>query len=402
MKKILSFKIVLIYFTIAVLTIPGLMNANEDETERPYRLINSDLLHVDLVNGEYVSRLTGNVNFFYGETEFYTDEAQIYETQELVVMRGNVRVYDDSLSLYAEEVEYYRLEEKLNLRHNVHIREDHHDGTIRTYKSDSSTYLREDRKLFSFENTHFYDESEAVRGQCNFLEYDMETQYGYVTGSPNIFVGSTDTLHIKSERIEFYDDFNRLAASFDVRTTYTVAANNNSQILEVSPDTLQTKDTKPIVYNIHSDFLLFFTEDDYAVFMGQPLFLSDEAEGRAERFYVYFEDEKIKSATLENDCIINFAVAEDGALNSKVEAKIINLLFRDGAIIGIEATEKVASLYVDDEVAEPVTNEAFSDRLNIYFNDDNEIETIVFTGQVTGTYKFSSGMMEITDDQMEE
>lgn len=400
MKKILSFK-VLSFCLLTLLLAAACLLAGEEESLRPYRLINSDVLHIDLVNGEYVSRLTGNVNFFYGDTEFYTDEAHIYETQKLVVMRGNVRVYDDSLSLYAKEVEYYRLEEKLNLHHDVFIQEDHHDGTIRTYNSDSGTYLREDRKIYSYENTRFYDESESIRGRCNYLEYDLKAQYGYATGSPSLTLYRKDRLTIDAERIEFHDDFNRLAASFDVRTEYLVTPEPDEEPLDLPAEKdlpYQEENDKPIVYNIHSDFLLYFTEDDYAVFLGQPLFLSDEAEAKAEKFFVYFEDGEVKSATLENDCLIYFAIVEDGPRNSKVEAEMIDLLFRDGSIVGIEASGKVNSLYLDD-AQEPTANIAFSDRLKVFFTEDNEIETIVFTGQVRGTYKFSNDFAD-TDNNL--
>ena len=53
---------------------------------RPYRLVNADRLFVDRLENEYLTRLNGNVHFFYGETEFFSDQAEIYEEQKLVRM----------------------------------------------------------------------------------------------------------------------------------------------------------------------------------------------------------------------------------------------------------------------------------------------------------------------------
>ena len=50
---------------------------------RPYRLINADSLIATKVNEEYITNLNGNVHFFYGETEFFSDSAQIYEKKKI-------------------------------------------------------------------------------------------------------------------------------------------------------------------------------------------------------------------------------------------------------------------------------------------------------------------------------
>ena len=50
---------------------------------KPYQIINADkVVSTRETNDEYITNLTGDVHFFYGETEFYADLAQIFEKQE--------------------------------------------------------------------------------------------------------------------------------------------------------------------------------------------------------------------------------------------------------------------------------------------------------------------------------
>lgn len=337
---------------------------------RPYRLINSDKLFIDLVDGEYLTRLNGNVHFFYGDTEFFSDQAEIYEEQKIARMFGNVKVVDDSLTLYSDQAEYLRLTEQLILTGNVYIREDHDDGTVRIFESDKGQYLRVERKIYAFDNIRFYDERENVFGSCNYLDYDLEMGYGFITNNPSIIVVGDETLNITAEKIEFYRDFNRVSASFNVNTVYED-------------------------YLISSDFLLFFIDDEHAVFLGEPELKADMADAVAEKFYIDFEDRKITSATLENNSLVYFSTREGAEKNSTIESVMMELTFVDGKIKVIEAFENVISNYISEpKERDKLVNYAESDRLTVTINDESEIETIVFHGRVKGTYKFSDKMID--------
>lgn len=365
------------------------ITAKEQEL-RSYRLINADYLLIDLIEDEYVTRLQGNVNFFYGDTEFYADEAEIYEEQKIARLIGNVQVFEDSLSLFADEVDYFRLTEELELRDDVFIQEDHADMTVRTFTSDRARYHREEQRLYTFENSIFIDERDSVKGMCNYLDYDLDSGYGFVTDEPVVVFMREDTLSVAAERIEFYRDFNRLAASFDVRTIYTLYPETDEESLETpySAEADTTDRIKPVVYKINSDFLLFFLDDEYAVFIGQPYLHSNSADAKAERFYVYFKEEKINAATLENNSEIFFAIEEDGEKNSLITADLVELKFTSGNISSMDAFGNVDSRYIEDEGGDVIINEASSEGLSVIFNLNNEIENIIFNGNVKGLYKF--------------
>ena len=341
------------------------LSLGAESESRPYRLINADKLFVDRLEDEYLTRLAGNVHFFYGETEFFSDQAELYEVRKIAKLFGNVKVVDDSLTITADQVEYLRQIEQLVLTGNVLIIEEHEDETERTFRAERGQYLREARQIYAYNDIYFHDERDRVNGYCNYLNYDLNSGYGFITNNPRIEVEGEQPLTITAEKMEFYRDFNRLAASFDVHTFYEE-------------------------YEVTSDFLLFFVDDEYAVFLGEPEFKSEMAFAVAEKFYLYFEDRKIKSATLENNCLTYFANKEGGDKNSSIDCTLMELLFVDGKISEMQAFDNVKSHYVNESAdRDHFTNYAESDKLIVTINDDNEIESVVFHGRVQGRYKFS-------------
>ncbi|MBW6515595.1 MAG: hypothetical protein K0B81_03130 [Candidatus Cloacimonetes bacterium] len=365
-------KILLILFGSMLILHSISLNAAERDL-RPYRLINADRLYVDRIEDEYLTRLVGNVHFFYGDTEFFSDQAELYEVSKIARMFGNVKVIDDSLTIYSDIVDYYRLKEELILTGNVLILEEHEDGTERTFQSDKGEYLRNERQIYAYDNILFYDQRESIYGYCHYLDYNIESGYGLITNNPEIKVEGDESLTITAEKIEFYKDFNRLAATFNVNTIYDD-------------------------YLVTSDFLLFFIDDEYAVFLGEPRFTSDIAEAVAEEFYLYFEDRKIKSATLENNCLTFFATKEGAEKKSSVKCNLMELQFSEGKITEMQAFYNVISNYVSESSdRDQIINYAESEELVVTFNDENEIESVKFLGKVSGRYKFSDKVIDRTE-----
>ncbi|MCK4312745.1 MAG: hypothetical protein KAW88_08440, partial [Candidatus Cloacimonetes bacterium] len=74
MKKLIG-NPVRIFIILIFLLFSNMLFSDKNEL-RPYRLINADTLIVNKINEEYVTDLIGNVHFFYGETEFFSDFAK--------------------------------------------------------------------------------------------------------------------------------------------------------------------------------------------------------------------------------------------------------------------------------------------------------------------------------------
>lgn len=78
------------------------------------RVIHSDKLYLNKVQDEQILELYGNVHFWYGETEFHSNRAMIFDKQKIARLDGNVKVNNDSLALKADSLTYYRIPDQLN------------------------------------------------------------------------------------------------------------------------------------------------------------------------------------------------------------------------------------------------------------------------------------------------
>ncbi len=350
-----------------LLLVSSIFLGSEEQELRPYKLINADTLIVKKVNEEYISILKGNVHFFYGETEFFADNADIYEKQKIARMFGNVEVYDDTLSLFAEQVDYFRLTEKLFLTGDVFAQETHADSTIRTFEADSVSYFRELRELHAYENVRSYDQREEIHGECGKLSYFLEEGYGYLIIEPIISMTGNDTLEISAEKLEYFDEYQKVVANFNVST-------------------------RSSEFEMTSDFLLYFSKEEKAIYLGNPFFTSEFADAKALEFQIFFEEQKIKQAILQDSCLVVFKTEETAEKSSWVSADEMIFDFDDGRIELCEAKSNVLSFYEQRKSGnkEFVVNEAEGEHLLIKINEENQIEWIEMRQAVQGMYKFEN------------
>lgn len=357
MKKNLIGKILLL---LVLLNIPGY-----SEELRPYKLINSDKLIVIKIGDEHVTDLIGNVHFLYGTTEFYADSAKILEKQKITKLFGNVKVFEDTLSLFAERAEYFRLSEKLILDENVFIKEVHADSTFRTFESEHTEYIFEKQELTATEDVHMFDERENISGECGKLIYNGETGYGYLIKSPILIKHNPDSLTISAEKIEYFRDFEKVAANFDVRTF--------------------TED-----FLITSDFLIVFNIESKAIFLGEPVFTNDISEANSKEFYLYFNEENIIKAEMIDDVRVDFKSEEgDAEYTNWVTSDIAEFFFEEGEIVKCIA-EGITDTYF--EQTKDKKNSRSNSSGNILTIDiiDNEITSISMKNKVVGTYFFEN------------
>lgn len=339
---------------------------NPDENElRPYKLINSDKLIINKINGEYITNLIGNVHFFYGETEFFGDKADIFELQKIVRMSGKVKVLEDTLSLLADHVDYFRKKERLFLRGNVLATETHSDSTLRTFEAEEVEYFRNSREFFAWDSVKTYDERENMYGTCGELKYFLNDGYGYLIKQPILSVADKDTLSISAEKIEYFENYKKVAATFNVNTFSEH-------------------------FTMTSDFLLYFTDEEKAVYLGQPRFTSDLADAKALEFRLFFEEQKIKKAILQDSCYVKFSDAKDKQKNSWVISEQMEFNFKDGNITFCEAKDNVDSYFIQEKTInrDYSANRAVGEYLIIELDSDNKINRISLKDQVKGIYKF--------------
>lgn len=339
---------------------------SSEETElRPYKLINADKLIINKIDGEYVTNLLGNVHFFYGETEFFSDKADIFELQKIVKMTGNVQVYEDTLSLLADHVDYFRKQERLFLRGDVLATETHIDSTRRTFEAQEVEYFRNTREFFARDSVKTFDERENMYGKCGELKYFMNDGYGYLIKQPLLSIADKDTLSITAEKIEYFENYKKVAATFNVNTF-------SEQ------------------FNMASDFLLYFTDDEKAIYQGQPMFTSDFADAQAQEFRIFFQDQKIRKAVLQDSCAVQFSDAADKPKNNWAVSDQMEFNFVHGNITYCQANENVESYFAQErsDSKDFSANRSTGEHLVIELNDDNKITKISMQDDVQGIYKF--------------
>jgi lipopolysaccharide export system protein LptA len=360
----------------------------------PYRLQHTDRIIVDKMDEEYVTTLSGNVHFFYGRIEFRADEAIIYEKQNYARMTGHVSATNDTIyidtdsavyyrttaELYADghikatrdtllftgdHAIYYRNQDRLLVNSNAVYTESHADSTKRVVLADKVDYHRREEKVTAEGNVRAHDEREKMRGTCGYLEYDLAKGYGYLIREPKAWLEGKDSLFIEADKIEYFRDDNKLVANFDVSTW--------------------NKD-----FHSHSDFLMYFLKAGEAVFLGQPEFHLDQADAWAREFHVFFTDRKISGANLSDSCRAVFASEEGGVKQNRIHSDRMQLEFTEGKLRHCTATGNVDSHVRQDRKGkrEYMDNRTKGNSMEIFLDDQSEVEQIIVRDKVTGTHQF--------------
>ncbi len=363
MEKLI--KIVLIGSIFVALLAGTLFAKNKEEEIKPYKLINSDQLFLSKSGDEYITQLTGNVHFFYGEIEFFCDQAEIYEKQKIARMSGNVKAIDDTLELKANQADYFRFTEYLLLVGNVHIKETHKDRTIRTFASDKGEYFKKEGNIFANDNIKVYDQREKVHGTCGYLTYNLKNGYGYLIKEPVIYMTGADSLKIIAQKMELFKNLKKIVATFDVKTF-----------------------TKDITTT--SDFLIYLNDEEKAIYMGKPKFTSDFAEGKAETITLWFSKKSLNKIVLNDSCYVTYASEKNLPKINWIESDSMRMEYVKDNPKYFFAMNNVKSYYFQDNSAkkDKMNNLASGQNLLIEFTDDKKIKYLTLKNQAKGKYKF--------------
>lgn len=350
-----------------LLFIPFFLLGKQANKPERFRLIHSDKMFLSRQEDEQILELLGKVHFFYGETEFKSDRAIVFDTQKIARLYGNVKVNTDTLTMVADTVAYYRTPELLNLGGKVFITESKPDGSFRTFNSDFASYDQKEDKLTVWKNVRSYDKEENAHLECGYAFWDRKAGYAYLLEEPKLRAGKEDTLRISSDKMEFFDRERKLIATFNVET--------------------KSKD-----YKLNSDFLIYFLREDKAVFTGKPVFKSSYATASANEFYLYLKERKLQRAELVDSCQVYFAEEENATQSNWVHASRIELEFEDDNISSFVAEEGVSYYYLQEkkEKRDFFENSATGQYLEAKFNKNNKLELMKMKKSIQGKYKFQN------------
>ncbi|OQY37249.1 MAG: hypothetical protein B6226_05370 [Candidatus Cloacimonetes bacterium 4572_65] len=180
-----------------------------------------------------------------------------------------------------------------------------------------------------------------------------------------------DSLTIKANKMEYFEDFDKIVATFSVETILKEAS-------------------------VFSDFLIYYNEEGRALFTGQPRLETDFGTGIAESFNLFFVEDEIDRVEFVNDCRLDFSFEEDGeeAQDNWLKADKINISFAEGDPSKIDAHDNISYLFITEEekrrTKEYVANRSSSDFLELYIDEDLKIEQIQQEKNIRGTYIFKS------------
>lgn len=356
----------ILYLVIALFPLGTLAQSAKDNNR--FKLIHSDKLFLTTANQENILELFGNVHFFYGTTEFFSNRALIFDSQKIARLMGTVRVKNDTLNVTADSLSYYRIPNKLDLIGNVVITEQKDKGSVfNRFTSDSGSYDRTNDVISATGRVTAFSQSEKARAGCNYAYWDRKTGYGYLIGNPQLWSEDKDTLHISSEKMEFSDADHRLIATFDVKA--------------------QSRD-----YKAFSDFLLYYLKEDKAIFQGKPRFTSGYADATAEEFYLYFRERKLYKAELKDTCLVWFSDAKDKPKSNWVRSSFVTLNLENDNLRNFHAEGKVTYFYEQKKEGKQdfFANSAEGELLDASFQEDGKLKSIRMKSKVKGIYRFEN------------
>ncbi len=335
--------------------------------EEKFRLIHADKLFLSKVYDENILELTGNVHFFYGKTEFKSHQAYIFDMQKIVRLIGNVRVKNDTLHAVSDSTSFYRILNRLYFGGNVEITEQEKKGTFNRFRCQNGIFDRAKNTITTWKNVSAYSQSENARAVCGYAFWDRARGYGYLLEQPQLWSEGRDTVHVRSEKMEYFDEDKKIIATFNVSA--------------VSRDYVMT-----------SDFLIYFLKEEKAVFVGEPKLSSDFSDAVADEFVLFLKDKKLVKAELKDSCLIYFAEERGKPKTNWVQAKYVKMNIVNDYLSDFTAEEKVRYFYRQEpeEKRDFFINQAEGEFLFAIFKTDGKLERMKMLDKIKGIYRFKA------------
>jgi lipopolysaccharide export system protein LptA len=361
MKRLLAIFLIATSLTIAL--------SKEIIQDKSYKIKNADNVVLNKNMDKYILNMNGNVNFIYGQIEFFCDKSTIVEQNETAKLFNNVIVKKDTLTITSDYAYYNNLQEIVQFSGNVIASEyDPNMKLKRVFQADTLVYNRKLEKITASKNVIAQELSENIFASSGYLEYHRNEGYGFMNLDP-ILENKKDSLTISSEKMEYHANFDKVLAMFNVETKLNEA-------------------------DIFSNFLIYYNEEGKAVFTGQPKIETDFGLGSAETFNLFFVENNLSHVEFINDCRLDFSFQEEQDFNNWLIAEKIDIFFEEKKPKSMLAETNVIYEIISEEERENSKdysrNQSSSNKLQVVFTQDNEIEEINQLENIKGTYIFKS------------
>ncbi|MCD6330536.1 MAG: hypothetical protein J7M10_09405 [Candidatus Cloacimonetes bacterium] len=329
-----------------------------------YILKNANLVKIDVIENDTITTLKGEVDLIYNDIEFFADNAQIFQKDRKVKLFGNVRAIDDTLEAGAQKAIYFHKDAILKLNEDAYFIENSQDTLLKKITADFIEYQKENKKVHALNNIVASDFIEKVVCTCGKFRYDMDTDYGQARENPVLTFKRDNELKIYSKQMEFYAKEKKFTATYDVK--------------------VETEDTQAT-----SNFLIYFNDEQKAVMLGNPQFKSSLSTATAEEFQVFFKDEKIKQLLLVKDAIIHFKEEDSIGKENYLYAEKVRMEINNDKLTYMEAHKVSRSFFEQRKDKDILENKLGTLKLQVFFDEKENIQTIIAEDDIKGTYSFS-------------
>lgn len=353
-----------VLMVVALFSCLNSLNAEQEETQL-YTLKNADILKIDKTENDTIITLTGNVNLIYDEIEFFADNAQVFQAEQRVKCSGNVKAIQDTLEAGANHTLYIHETGELYLNENAYFVENGKEGRLRSVKADTINYYKNQGDLEALGNAVLNELQEDITLYCGALSYNIDEGYGVAKNSPELILNYEEPIKIYSKQMEFFSQANKFIATYEVKIVMKGG-------------------------EAYSRFLIYFRDDDMAVLQGEPEFYSETVDAFAEEFHIFFKKEAIDKLYLKDKAKIYFKNKGQDNKSNYLFATNITLKLIDEKLRQIEA-ENVSKSFLEQPATEKsdyFINKLATNFLKVYLDPEEEIEKIMASQDINGTYKF--------------
>jgi len=330
-----------------------------------YTLNNADFIKFDVVKGDTITTLTGNVDVIYDSIRFYADNAQIFQSKRLLKLNGNAKAVEDTLEGGAENVWYNYDGKILNLRDSAYFQEVVNDSISKKVTAEEIDYFKLRSEIKAKGNIEAKDFIEKVKLECGDFRYDHESKYGSAKIEPVLKFEDREKLTIRSKQMEIFSDKEKLTATYDV-------------VIEMKNSFAKGK------------FLIYFNQNQKSVLLGNPKFQSESADASAQEFELFFKEDKLDSLFMSNNARIYFKKNESDKKSNFLFARSVKLDFEAEKLLYMNAIDVNNSFIRENKVRTDnfYINKLKTAFLEVFFDKKEEIEKVVAEKQIEGVYKF--------------
>ena len=330
-----------------------------------YILKNANLVKIDVIENDTITTLKGDVDLIYNEIEFFADNAQIFQKDKRVKLFGNVRAIDDTLEAGAQKATYFHKDATLKLEEEAYFIENSTDTLLKKVTADFIEYQKENKKVHALNNIIATDFIEEVVCTCGKFRFDMDTDYGLARENPVLTFRRDNELKIYSKQMELFAKEKKFNATYDVK--------------------VETEDTQAT-----SNFLIYFNDEEKAVMLGNPQFKSSLSTATAEEFQVFFIDEKISQLLLVKDAVIHFKEEDSIGKENYLYAGKVRMEINNDKLEYMQAQNVSRSFFEQRDGEDILVNKLATLQLEVFFDEEENIQTIIAEDDIKGTYTFSS------------